>query len=89
MITIATLPDGSINLDKKGAITSVAVTKPTVEDLLAATINAINELNSKGSPLTRNEVVQVFKAICPERPLSSKVFNQPEFQNILCAASPH
>jgi hypothetical protein len=89
MITIISLPDGSLTLDKNGTITNVPVINPTVEDLLAATIKAITDLNLKGSTLTRNEVVQVFKAICPERPLSSKVFNQPEFQNILCAASPH
>lgn len=85
MIAVTTLPDGSLTLTKDDTTVTVPATNPTVEDLLAATLKAITDL-SHGTPITRPEVIQAFKAICPERPLSSKVFNQPEFQNLLCNA---
>lgn len=84
MLDIKTDPSGLITFSKNTISSLVNTPDETVKAILGAILKVHKDFES--DPLTRPELVQVFKTLAPKT-VSPKVFNDSEFQNILAKAS--
>ena len=84
MLDIKIDPNGLIQFSKDSIISTVNKPEPDTITTLNAILKVHKDFETK--PLTRPELVQVFKTLA-DKSVSPKVFNNSEFQNALAKAT--
>lgn len=84
MLDIKTDSSGLIQFSKNSIISTINKPEPNTQNTLEAIMKVYKDFES--DPLTRPELVQVFKNLA-DKSVSPKVFNNKEFQNALQKAS--